>query len=177
MEREPGNALRTFLIADVRGYTRYTHEHGDEEAAKLAERFAGLTRVGITRHGGELVELRGDEALGAFGSARDALRAAVELQRLFRTSTNGEPGLPLGVGIGLDAGEAVPVEGGYRGGALNLAARLCSRAAAGEILASETVISLARHVEGIRLEHRGTERLKGLEDPVKIIEVIPELPL
>lgn len=169
--------LRTFLIADVRGYTRFTQEQGDEEAAKLATRFAALARRGITEHGGELVELRGDEALGVFGSARDALRAAVELQRLFRTNTEDEPGLPLGVGIGVDAGEAVPVEGGYRGAALNLASRLCSRAAAGEILASETVTSLAGHVESIRFEYRGAERLKGLEDPVRIIEVIPEFPL
>ena len=172
------SALRTFLIADVRGYTRFTHERGDHAAAQLAGRFARLARHGITAHGGELLELRGDEALGVFGSAREALRAAVELQRLFRAGTDDEPGLPLGVGIGIDAGEAVPVEGGYRGGALNLAARLCSRAAPGEILASETVVSLARHIDDIRLTHRGTERVKGIEEPVGVFEVVPhaELP-
>jgi basic membrane lipoprotein Med (substrate-binding protein (PBP1-ABC) superfamily)/class 3 adenylate cyclase len=169
-------ALRTFLIADVRGYTRFTHERGDEEAAKLAARFAFLARRGITDYAGELLELRGDEALGVFGSARDALRAAVELQRLFRGGTD-EAGIELGVGIGIDAGEAVAVEGGYRGGALNLAARLCSRAAPGEILASETVVSLAGRVEGIRFEHRAPERLKGLDDAVTIVEVVPEAPL
>jgi len=171
---EQGSALRTFLIADVRGYTRFTHERGDEGAAELAVRFAALARRGITGRGGELVELRGDEALAVFGSARDALRAAVDLQRLFRAGTEDEPGLPLGVGIGIDAGEAVAVEGGYRGGALNLAARLCSRAAAGEILASETVVSLARHIDGLRLIPRGRAQLKGLEDPIDIFEVVPE---
>ena len=30
------SALRTFLIADIRGYSRYTEEYGDEAAAKLA---------------------------------------------------------------------------------------------------------------------------------------------
>jgi class 3 adenylate cyclase/basic membrane lipoprotein Med (substrate-binding protein (PBP1-ABC) superfamily) len=166
------SSLRTFLIADVRGYTRYTHEHGDESAARVAARFAELARVGIHEHDGELLELRGDEALCVFGSARDALRAAVELQKLFRASNAADP-FPLGVGIGLDAGEAVPVEGGYRGGALNLAARLCSRAAAGEILVSETVVSLARQIDGMRFQSRGAKRLKGLEQPVEIIEVVP----
>ena len=169
--------LRSFLIADVRGYTRFTQERGDEEAARLAARFAQLARKGIEDHGGELLELRGDEALGVFSSAREALQAAVDLQRSFRERIDGESALPLGVGIGLDAGEAVPVEGGYRGGALNLAARLCSRAAPGEILASETIVSLARRIEGIRFEDRGIARLKGLEDPVKVIEVVPETPL
>ena len=36
--------VRTFLIADVRGYTRFTQAHGDEEAGKLAARFAELAR-------------------------------------------------------------------------------------------------------------------------------------
>jgi hypothetical protein len=106
-----GADVRTFLIADVRGYTRFTHEHGDEGAAALAARFADLARRGIERHGGTLLELRGDEALGVFISAREAIRLAVELQRLFRAGEEGESGLPLGVGFGVDAGEAVPVEG------------------------------------------------------------------
>jgi basic membrane protein A len=174
---DASSSIRSFLIADVRGYTRYTQERGDDAGARVAAEFAKLARQEIKRHGGELLELRGDEALGVFTSARQAVRAAVDLQRSFRERTNGEPALPLGVGIGLDAGEAVPVEGGYRGGALNLASRLCSRAAPGEILASDTLVSLARRVEGIRFVERGFERLKGLDEPVKVIEVFSETPL
>jgi hypothetical protein len=48
--------------------------------------------------------LRGDEALSVFGSARQAIRAAVELQTRFRAA---DSAFPLGIGIGLDAGEAV----------------------------------------------------------------------
>src|SRR4051812_15849236 len=36
--------LRTFLITDVRGYTRYTQEHGDEAAATLAADFARIVQ-------------------------------------------------------------------------------------------------------------------------------------
>jgi class 3 adenylate cyclase len=32
--------IRTFLIADMRGYTLFTQERGDEAAAKLAAKFA-----------------------------------------------------------------------------------------------------------------------------------------
>jgi branched-chain amino acid transport system substrate-binding protein len=169
--------VRTFLIADVRGYTRFTHAHGDEEAANLATRFAGLAREAVTATGGDVVELRGDEALCAFQSARQALRAAVELQIRFRQRVDGEPVFPLGIGIGLAAGEAVPVEGGYRGGALNLAARLCSLAAPGQILASETVTSLAGTFEGARFVERRAMRVKGLERPVRPIEVVPAVEL
>jgi adenylate cyclase len=128
-EPEPGADVRTFLIADVRGYTRFTQAYGDEKAGKLAARFAALAREVVTAAGGEVIELRGDEALCVFRSARQALRAAVELQTRFRERVDGQPAFPLGIGVGLDSGEAVPIEGGYRGGALNLAARLCSIAA------------------------------------------------
>ena len=46
----------------------------------------------------------------------------------------------LTIGIGLDTGEAVPMGAGYRGTALNVAARLCAKATAGQVLATETVI-------------------------------------
>ena len=104
---ERAAAIRTFLIADIRGYTRFTAQHGDEAASRLAARFAQVAAEGIEAWGGELVELRGDEALAVFGSARSALRSAVELQSAFTDETAADPGLPLGVGIGLDAGEAV----------------------------------------------------------------------
>jgi branched-chain amino acid transport system substrate-binding protein len=173
----PEAVVRTFLIADVRGYTSFTQAHGDEEAGKLAARFAELAREAVTTTGGELLELRGDEALCVFRSARQALRGAVELQRRFREHVDGEPAFPLGIGVGLAAGEAVPIEGGYRGGALNLAARLCSIAGPGQILASETVTSLAGAVDVLRFVERRGVRVKGIERPVRAIEVLPEVEL
>jgi YVTN family beta-propeller protein len=167
-------SVRTFLIADVRGYTRFTQEHGDEEAGRLAGAFAELARETVLSGGGEVVELRGDEALCVFGSARQALGAAVELQLSFRRQTDEGPAFRLPIGIGLDAGEAVPIEGGYRGGALNTAARLCSMAGPGQILATDTVVSLAGRLKGVRFLPRRPVRLKGLEKPVRVIEVVPE---
>ena len=176
LEVSPETQLRTFLIADVRGYTRFTQEQGDEAAAKLAARFAVLCRDGVAARGGQVVELRGDEALAVFGSARQALRAAVELQSQFAQETQADPSLPLKVGIGLDAGEAIPVEGGYRGGALNLAARLCSLAGPGEVLASDGVVHLARKMEGLAYAERGLVQLKGFADPVRVVQVHPSSP-
>jgi YVTN family beta-propeller protein len=161
--------VRTFLIADVRGYTQYTREHGDEAAAALASRFADLVREVVAVGGGTLVELRGDEALVGFVSARQALRAAVDLQARFV-----EGKLPRGVGIGLDAGEAIPVGEGYRGNALNLAARLCSQAGPGQILASETVVRLAAKVDGVAYVDPRTLKLKGYAEPIRAFEVVSD---
>jgi hypothetical protein len=111
------------MIADVRCSTSFTQSHGDEAAARLAATFAEIAKEGVEARGGEVIELRGDEALAVFTSARQALRAAVDLQLVFAEEYGRHPAKPLRVGIGVDAGEAVPVERGYRGGALNLADR------------------------------------------------------
>lgn len=166
--------IRTFLIADVRGYTLFTQERGDEAAAKLAAKFADIVREVVEARGGILLELRGDEALCVFSSAREAIRTAVDLQQRFVDETLEQPELPLTVGIGLDAGEAVEVQGGYRGGALNLAARLCGQARAGEVLASREVTHLARRIDGVRYEDRGSLTFKGMPEPVAVVRVLPE---
>src|SRR5690348_4695003 len=116
-----GVDIRTFLIADVRGYTRFTRQHGSEKAARLAQRFAELVGDAVASRAGRVVELRGDEALAVFSSERQAVRAAIELQATLSEETRADPDLPLPVGIGIDAGEVVPVGDGFRGSALNLA--------------------------------------------------------
>ncbi|MFN2469388.1 MAG: adenylate/guanylate cyclase domain-containing protein, partial [Gaiellaceae bacterium] len=110
--------------------------------------------------------------MAVFTSARRAIRTATELQAAFVEATIADPSFPLPVGVGLDAGEAVEVQDGFRGGALNLAARLCSLAGPGEILASEGVVHLARRVDGIAQVERGSAQLKGLAEPVRVIQLI-----
>ncbi len=164
-------AIRTFLIADVRGYTRFTAQHGDEAASRLAIKFAEVAAEGVEAWGGELVELRGDEALAVFDSPRAALRAAVELQSAFADETASEPALPLGAGIGLDVGEAVPVGDGYRGAALNLAARMCAMAGPGDVLASEGLAHLAGHVDGLEFMALEPATFKGYDEPIVAVRV------
>jgi YVTN family beta-propeller protein len=169
----PASDLRTFLIADIRGYTAFTQRFGDERAAALARRFAVVTSA-VVELDGTVLELRGDEALCVFISPRQALRAAAALQRRFVTETQQDPQLPLPVGIGIDIGEAVAVGDGYRGGALNLAARLCSMAGPGEILATAEVVHLARRLDGLSYLPRDPVRIKGIDDPVRPVRVVPE---
>src|SRR5215831_5053001 len=93
----PAAEIRAFLIADIRGYTLFTQQRGDEAAAKLAARFATIVREHVDELGGHVVELRGDEAMCVFSSPRRAIRAAVELQDRFADETTSDPSLPLGV--------------------------------------------------------------------------------
>ncbi|MEX2554736.1 MAG: AAA family ATPase [Actinomycetota bacterium] len=169
-ERGRTAGVRTFLIADVRGYTRFTREHGDAQAARLAKRFADLARDAVEARGGLVIELRGDEALAVFTSTLQALRAALEFQATCEEEASVDPTLPLTVGIGIDVGEAIPVEDGFRGAALNTAARLCSRAVAGQVLVTRAVADSVSDGGDIRFHGLGAAELKGFEAAVDVIE-------
>ena len=165
---QPSSVIRTFLIADLRGYTRFSDSRGDEAAGALAERFVAVATEGIELRSGAIVEVRGDEILAVFDSAREALRAALDLQE----AATGEQLLAdLGIGIGIDAGEAVPLGSGFRGRALNMAARLCARARPGEILVTPELVHLAGALDDIRFDDRGPVRLKGISRPVSILAI------
>ena len=175
MEDESSTLVRTFLIADIRGYTRFTEQHGDEASAKLAARFSEIVRDGVQVRGGELIEIRGDEALAVFDSARQAIRAAMDLQGQFAEETDMVSNCPIRVGIGIDSGEAIKLEdGSFRGAALNIAARLCGLAQGGEVIVSEGTSHLAGRVPGVRYLDRGRANLKGIADTVRLMRVAPE---
>jgi transcriptional regulator with XRE-family HTH domain len=52
-------AVQIFMIADIRGYTRYTYEHGDEDAARLAIRFAAIAEETVVARGGQVLRAAG----------------------------------------------------------------------------------------------------------------------
>ena len=68
-----GAAIRAFLVADIRGFTRFTADFGDEDAARLAMKFADVVGKAVLARNGTLVELRGDEA--CLSSTRRARRS------------------------------------------------------------------------------------------------------
>ena len=169
---EERSAIQTFLIADIRGYTRFTEEYGDEAAARLAAKFEDIVKEIVDTRTGRVVELRGDQALTVFDSARQAIRAAMDMQRIFVEETDADLDLPLRVGIGIDAGEAVEMgDGSYRGGALNVAARLCALAHGDEVLVSEGTTRLAGRLAGLRYVDRGLMRLKGIDENVRAFRI------
>jgi len=166
----PSSGVQTFLIADLRGYTRYSDEHGDEASARVTERFAALAGEVIAARAGRVVEIRGDEVLAVFESPREGIRAAIDLHAALEAAH--DPELPLRAGVGIDVGEAVPLHGGFRGRAINMAARLCARARPGETLVTPELAHLAGSIEGLLFEDSGPVRLKGLTRPVHLLQVV-----
>ena len=122
-------------------------------------------------HAGELRGSWGDQVLLEFGSPRAAVRAALALQRKCVDATLRDPSFPLAAGVGVDIGEPADEGSHESAAALNVAARLCARAGAGEILATAELVHLAGAVDDITYVAKGRVRLKGVAGPTGVVLV------
>jgi len=158
-----GTATVTLLFSDLVGSTELSDRLGDDAGERLRREHFALLRVAASEHGGREIKSLGDGLMVAFASALGAVACAVRMQQLL-TDHPGEQALRLRVG--LNAGEAISVEDDYFGAPVVVAARLCGRAGAGQILVSEVVRSLVGSRGGHRFLPLGAMPLKGLSEPV-----------
>jgi len=160
------------LFADIADSTGLTERLGDAAFRTKARDLDGALRAAIRERGGTPVEgkLLGDGVLAVFTSAREAIEAALACG-----TAGDEAGLPLHLGI--HAGDVIRERdpdgrANVYGGAVNVASRIAGLSAAGEVLVSETVRSLARTSAGVRFEDRGVQALKGVGEPVRVWRVV-----
>jgi class 3 adenylate cyclase len=162
-------AVHTILFTDVEGSTALTQRLGDAKARELLRQHERLVREALKAHGGAEVKTMGDGFMASFSSATKALECAIAMQRSF-AQHNESAEEPIRVRIGLNAGEPIAEDEDLFGTAVNLAARICANAEAGQILAPIVVRELAAGKQFMFADLGETE-LRGFEDPVRLYEV------
>jgi class 3 adenylate cyclase len=160
--RSPRPEPRTFLFADLRGYTAYVERAGDAAATRLLRTYRTLVRRAVSAEGGVEIKTEGDSFYVVCESSVAAVRCAVAIQRAAARQRSA----PLAIGIGIHTGETTPFDGQYVGSAVNIAARLAAAAGGGEILVSETVRALIRTALPLPFADRGGLALKGIAESV-----------
>jgi class 3 adenylate cyclase len=171
------NAEITVLFADIRGFTTMSGQMPPEEVVRFLNAFFGEAVDAVERHGGVVDKFIGDCVMAMWGAvdqredgARKAIASALEMvQRAGRITVNGQP---LEVGVGVNTGPAVVgAIGAARrldytaiGATVNLAARLCGIAQAGQVLVTSDTLVRA----GPGIEHAPNEAviLKGIDTPI-----------
>jgi class 3 adenylate cyclase len=164
----PRTTFRGFMFADLRGYSAYVERHGDQAGVELLRRYRELVRSALARFDGAEIRTEGDSFYVVFTSASSAVSCAMEI-----IGVAGKTEPPIEVGVGIHAGEAADTGEGPVGSAVNIAARVCARAAAGEILVTDTVRAVTRTVLPFRYVPRGVPALKGIAEPIRLFAVLP----
>jgi class 3 adenylate cyclase len=176
----------TVVFLDLRGFTAFTETADPEEVmGVLREYHAAMGRL-ILEHEGTLERFTGDGIMVFFNdpvpmpdAAPRAVRMALRMQAEVAQLAQGwqRRGYALSMGVGIAMGFATIGAIGFEGridyGAIgtvtNLAARLCSEAAGGEVLVSQRVVAALG--AGFQTEARGEIQLKGFQRPVPVLRV------
>ncbi|MGO9343165.1 MAG: ATP-binding protein [Acidimicrobiales bacterium] len=162
--------LFTDLVSSTELASELTIGAGDE----LRRAHFSALRQAIAASGGTEVKTLGDGFMVVFPIASAALRCAVAMQQAVHRD-NSTALRPLGLRVGISAGEVTREVDDYFGDPVIEAARLCARADGGQIL----VADLVRAMAGRRSSHTfipiGELELKGLVDPVVTLELAWEV--
>ncbi len=155
--------MAVILFADIVESTALTERLGDAAFRDKARELDTSLRTVIRECSGTPVEgkLVGDGVLAVFTSARQAIECAL------RCNAAGEP-MGLQLHLGIHAGDVIREGNNVYGGAVNIAARIATASAPGEVLVSNTVRGLARTSAGVSFDDRGEHELKGVGEPQRL---------
>ena len=162
----------TFLFTDIEGSTRLLQQLGDKFTSLLAGHQQILEQACVA-HGGRVINTQGDSFFVAFPSAVDAIHAAVQAQRAL-AAHSWPDGSTVRVRMGLHTGEPEISALGYTGLDVHRAARIAAAAYGGQVLLSQTTLSLVQNElpEGVTLRDLGEHRLKDLRKSRHLYQLV-----
>jgi class 3 adenylate cyclase len=184
------NGQRTEVVTvfcDLRGFTAFSsHAEPEEIMGVLGEYYQALGGI-ITRYEATLTSFAGDGLMVLVNApvpcpdpALRAVRMAVDMQDVIQGLILRwrEKGHRIGFGIGLAMGPAIVGRIGYEsrvdytaiGNVVNLASRLCSTAADGQILLDPAATNAVNTSE-VATVALGTLALKGYDEQVPVFAV------
>jgi class 3 adenylate cyclase len=167
----------TFLFSDIEGSTSLLKRLGDATYAELLATHRRLMRETFGGFGGQEIDTQGDAFFYSFPRARNAVAAAVEVQRAHaRAKWPGEVAVRLR--IGLHTGEPAVGDEGYTGLDVVRASRLAAIGRGGQVLLSDTTRAIVADdlPEGVVMRALGERPLRDIERPEPLTElVIPDV--
>jgi len=179
-------AYITCLFCDLRRFTAFAETAAPEELFEVLRAYHEALGELIPAFEGTLEHFAGDGVMVFFNDPvpvgeheLQAIRLALSAQERFAELARvwGKSGIELGLGIGIEAGYAtlgrIGFEGRYDYGALgpvtNLASRLSTRAAAGQILIGQRVFGAVEEL--VEAAPVGELELKGFGRPISAYEL------
>jgi adenylate cyclase len=153
------------LMADLSGYTALTETHGSVAAADLIDRYIGIVEnclVGDSR----LHERTGDEMMIVSSSPDCLLATALMIGKNTSSQENF-----LEVHGGLHYGKVLQRGDSYFGSAINLTARIASKASAGTFWCSEEYVNALSDKSLFTLTSKGNHVFKNISKEKEIFEL------
>ncbi len=171
----------TFVFSDIEGSTSLLKRLGDERYAALLVTHRRIVRETFGALHGQEIDTQGDAFFYSFPRARDAVTAAVEVQRAHERE-EWPDGVSVRMRLGLHTGEPAIGEEGYTGLDVVRASRIAAVGRGGQVLLSETTRAIVAGdlPDGVKLHSLGDQRLRDIDRPEPLhelrIEGVPTTP-
>jgi adenylate cyclase len=166
--------LAAILAADVVGYSRLMTADEEGTHKRLVTYRREIIDPKVRQHRGRIVKNTGDGVLVEFGSVVDAVRCALEVQRLMVARNAGVPqSRRIELRVGVNLGDVIVARDDIYGHGVNLAARLESLATPGGICISADAWRYARGAIAAEFIDLGEQRLKNIADPAHVFAISP----
>jgi adenylate cyclase len=159
------------MFTDMVGYSAMAQQD-EEDALEALNRHNTALRPLFAKFHGREVKTIGDAFLVEFGSALDAVRCAIEIQRSLRTArlTSGQ-GRPIRIRIGIHVGDVVEADGDVLGDAVNIASRIEPLAIPGGICLTRQVYDQVQNKVSANFEKLPSVTLKNIEVPTEVYRI------
>ena len=151
------------LFTDIVESTAQSVTHGDRVWGERLEDHDTMVRRHLERFRGQEVKTTGDGFLVTFDGPARAIHCACAIR-------DGARRLGIEIRAGLHTGEIQLREHDIAGVAVNIGARVCAAATAGEVLVTRTVVDLVAG-SGIAFGDRGDQHLKGIREAWRLFAV------
>ena len=162
----------TFVFSDIEGSTTLLKRLGDAGYAGMLSTHRRIVRETFGAHHGQEIDTQGDAFFYSFPRARDAVAAAVEVQRAHEHEAWPE-GVSVRMRLGLHTGEPAVGDEGYTGLDVVRASRIAAVGRGGQVLLSETTSAIVAGdlPNGVRMRSVGDQVLRDIERPEPLHEL------
>jgi adenylate cyclase len=159
--------LAAIMFTDIVGYTALMQEN-ETRAKVLRDKHRRVLEDETLMHRGKILQYYGDGTLSIFGSALEAVKCAIDIQK----ELNKEPKIPLRIGIHL--GDIVYEDNGVYGDGVNITSRIQALSIPGGVFISEKVHDEVKNHEDINSISLGEFELKNVKRPLELFAIIGE---
>lgn len=171
MSGESSQEAEAILFADIVGSTSLYEKMGNAEAKAVVDLVLARISEVVSHHSGLIVKYIGDEAMARFQDPDKAFTAAIAMQEAM---VNDIESRDLGLKVGMDYGPVIREGNDVFGNTVNVAARMASVAAGGQIITTQDLL------DNVSEEHRELGRVfdrapvRGKAEPIDLVTILWE---
>lgn len=164
--------LAAIMFTDMVGYSALT-QRNEKLALELLDEHRAILRPLFPKYGGREIETAGDAFFVEFGSALDAAKCSIEIQKSLHDRNQAvPPDHSIRIRIGLHLGDVVFTNKNAHGDGVNIAARIEPLAEPGGICVSEDIARQIHNKLDHPVEKLGRGELKNIDLPMDIHRIV-----